>query len=43
MHGQDPSLILGMAGLLACATILASWLPALRATRINPLEALRAE
>jgi putative ABC transport system permease protein len=41
--GQDPLLILGLAGLLAAATLLASWLPARRATRVNPLEALRAE
>jgi predicted permease len=43
LNGQDPLLIIELAGLLAAATLLASWLPALRATRVNPLEALRAE
>ena len=43
LDGQDPLLIIELAGLLAAATLLASWLPALRATRVNPLEALRAE
>ncbi len=40
---SDP-LVLGSAiVLLAGATLLASWVPARRATRVNPTEALRAE
>jgi predicted permease len=41
--GGDPYLVLSLAALLAAATLFASWLPAFRATRINPVEALRAE
>jgi predicted permease len=43
LHGQDPILIFELAALLATSTLLASCLPALRATRVDPLEALRAE
>jgi len=39
----DPLTLLGAAALLALASVLACLVPALRATRINPTEALRAE
>lgn len=43
VHPADP-LILGVAlGCLALATTVACWLPARRATRVNPLVALRVE
>jgi putative ABC transport system permease protein len=41
--GRDPALVLGLAALLVAATLFACWLPAQRATRVNPVEALRAE
>ncbi len=46
LHGVksfDPTVLLTAAGLFLAAAALASWLPARRATRVNPLEALRAE
>jgi predicted permease len=39
----DPSTYLGVAGLFAFATLLASALPALRAARLDPIAALRHE
>jgi predicted permease len=41
--GKDPGLVLALAAMLASATLFACWLPALRATRVNPVDALRAE
>lgn len=41
--GQDPVLLAVLAVLLAGATLLACWLPARRATRIDPINALREE
>ena len=39
----DPFSLGGAALVLLCATLFACWLPARRATRVNPVEALRAE
>jgi hypothetical protein len=46
LHGVspfDPVAYLGVAVVLVCAGLAASYVPALRATRINPIEALRCE
>jgi ABC-type antimicrobial peptide transport system permease subunit len=39
----DPVALLGAGGLLALVTLVASYLPARHATRIDPTEALRSE
>jgi putative ABC transport system permease protein len=39
----DPLVFVGVPGILAAVALLAVWLPALRASRINPVEALRYE
>jgi predicted permease len=43
VSAADPVSITVGIGLLATAALLAAWLPARRAARINPIEALRAE
>jgi putative ABC transport system permease protein len=41
--GSDPIVFTLVAGLLLCVALLACWLPARRATRVDPMTALRAE
>jgi len=43
MQLNSTSTVLGMTVLLVAIALLACWLPARRAGRINPIEALRAE
>lgn len=43
VHPLDPLVLGCVSGLLALMASLACWLPAWRATRVDPIEALRAE
>jgi len=39
---RDPLVFAGVPALLAIIALLAVWIPALRASRIDPLDALRS-
>jgi putative ABC transport system permease protein len=43
VSGLDPRIYLGVGALLFAATLAASWIPALRASRVDPIVALRIE
>jgi len=43
VNGLDPRIYFGVGALLFAATFLASWVPARRASRVDPIVALRAE
>lgn len=43
VSGDDPRPLFGAAVLLAAVALLAAWLPARAATRVDPLETLRAD
>jgi putative ABC transport system permease protein len=40
---RDPITYLGVVGLLAIAGLMACWMPARRAARVNPMVSLRCE
>jgi predicted permease len=46
LHGvspRDPAVLVGVTALLGAATLLASWVPARRAARVDPIVALRQD
>jgi ABC-type antimicrobial peptide transport system permease subunit len=43
MEGHDPVVLVGSAILLAAVSLLAGYIPALRASRVDPMQALRYE
>jgi predicted permease len=43
VKGIEPKIYFGVGVLLAGATLLASWVPARRASRVDPIQALRTE
>jgi putative ABC transport system permease protein len=43
VKGVDPAMYLGVGALLFAATFLACWIPALRASRVDPMVALRQD
>lgn len=40
---HDPGVLAGVAAILATVALASCWLPALRATRVDPIVSLRAE
>ena len=40
---HDPVVLAGVAAILAAVALASCWLPALRATRVDPIVSLRAE